>query len=77
MATDLKAFQKRLNSDTAFRAEFLKDPVKALEDVGLLLPDAAKKHLTELVRQFSTKPSPREPKELGIPDIQIIIKPKK
>jgi hypothetical protein len=57
MATDLKAFQNRLNTDSAFRSEFLKDPVKTLEAAGLILPDAAKKHLTELVRDLRTKPS--------------------
>ena len=55
MATDLKAFQVRLNSDAAFRSEFLKDPVKTLEAEGLILPDEAKKRLIDLVNELRTK----------------------
>ena len=58
MATDLKAFQARLDSDKAFRAEFLNDPVKSLEAVGLILPDAAKKRLADLVKKLTTKKKP-------------------
>jgi hypothetical protein len=55
MATDLKSFQARLNSDKAFRSDFLKDPVKAFEAVGLVLPDSATKELEELVRHLTKK----------------------
>jgi hypothetical protein len=58
MATDLKAFQARLNSDKAFRSQFLEDPVKSLEAEGLILPDEAKKSLTNLVTQLTTKKEP-------------------
>jgi hypothetical protein len=58
MATDLKAFQERLNSDKAFRSKFLEDPVKAFEAEGLILPDKAKKLLTELVAKWTAKHRP-------------------
>lgn len=58
MATDLKAFQTRLNTDVAFRSEFLKNPVKTFETAGLILPDAAKKHLSHLVAELTTKKQP-------------------
>jgi len=66
MATDLKALQDRLNSDDAvFRSEFLANPVKSLEAAGLILPDAAKKRLVDLVTKLRTKqptePGPRPP----------------
>jgi hypothetical protein len=65
MATDLKAFQARLNSDKAFRSEFLNDPVKSLDAVGLILPDEAQKDLTDLVGRLKAKkrpvPHPRPP----------------
>jgi hypothetical protein len=55
MATDLKAFQARLNSDKAVRGAFFKDPVKTLEAEGLILPDEAKKRLIDLVNELRTK----------------------
>jgi hypothetical protein len=73
MATDLKAFQARLNSDKAFKSEFLNDPVKSLEAAGLILPDAAKKRLTDLVAELTSKkqPVPHPPP----PEIDIFIVP--
>lgn len=58
MAVDLKAFQARLNSDKAFRSKFLEGPVKAFEAEGLVLPDKAKKLLTELVAKWMAKHRP-------------------
>jgi len=68
MATDLRALQNRLNSDNAFKSEFLREPVQTLEAAGLILPDAAKARLIELVNALSTNPPSRT-----TPTIQILI----
>lgn len=73
MATDLKAFQVRLNSDAAFRSEFLKDPVKAFEAEGLILPDEAKKRLTKLAAQMTTKQRPAPGSTLAMEPWEIIL----
>ena len=76
MATDLKAFQARLNSDKAFRSEFLDDPVKSLEAVGLILPEAAKKRLADLVKELTSKRKPVSHPRPPDNDIDIFIVPK-
>ena len=55
MAVDLKAFEKRLKKDKELRSEFLENPAKTLEAEGLILPDAARKHLAELAVQLKAK----------------------
>ena len=75
---DLKAFQARLNSDKAFRTQFLEDPVKSLEAEGLILPAAAKKSLAKLVKELTTKkkPSATAPQiTFTTPQIQVGILP--
>jgi hypothetical protein len=65
MTADLRSFQERLNSDAEFRSEFFKNPVKTLEAAGLVLPDAAKKRLTDLVNELRTKHQPVPGSSLG------------
>ena len=72
MATDLNAFQVRLNSDKAVRSAFFKDPVKTLGAEGLILPDDAKKRLIDLVIELRTK-KPKDPPSRE--QIRIIIVP--
>jgi len=73
MATDLKAFQARLNSDKAFRSEFLKNPVKAFKVAGLILPAAAKKRLTELAAKMAAKHRPPPGSTLAMKPWEIIL----
>jgi hypothetical protein len=73
MATDLKAFQVRLNSDKAVRSAFFKDPVKTLEAEGLILPDEAKKHLADLVAQLTTKQGPVPGSNLDIGNLDLTV----
>jgi hypothetical protein len=73
MATDLKAFQVRLNSDKAFKSEFLNDPVKSLEAAGLILPDAAKKRLTDLVAELTSKKQPVPGSTLATGEFDIVV----
>jgi hypothetical protein len=58
MATNLKALQDRLNSNEAFRARFLKSPVKTFEAEGVVLPAKAKKDLSALVKKLKKKVRP-------------------
>ena len=73
MATDLKAFQARLNSDPAFRSQFFQDPVGSLEDEGLILPDTAKAGLTSLIAQLMTREPPVTGSTLDEGTINIIL----
>ncbi|MFI5197257.1 MAG: hypothetical protein ACHQJD_01440 [Thermoanaerobaculia bacterium] len=73
MATDLKAFQARLNSDKALRAEFLKDPVKSFETVDLILPEEAKERLTKLAAEMARKHRPAPGSSLSMKPWEIKI----
>lgn len=50
---DLKVIQERLNSDQAYRQEFLKDPVELFRKEGLILGDNHVEQLKALVQELS------------------------
>lgn len=75
MAIDLRAFEKRLNSDNAFRSRFLEKPVETLQEAGIVLPDEANRRLIESVGRLKGRHEPKPGSNLGIGpwDIQVMI----
>ena len=55
---DLGHIQNLLNSDHAYRARFLKDPVGALGDQGLTLSNEMQQQLRRMVEQAQCSPQP-------------------
>ena len=55
MSIDLKAFQARLNSDKALRLRFFENPIKTVEEEGLILPAEAKTGLAKAVDRLKKK----------------------
>jgi hypothetical protein len=49
MASDLKDLEKRLNSDTALRDKFIKNPVSFLRGEGITLPAEQAKQLSAAI----------------------------
>lgn len=53
MSVDLKAIEKRLNSDPDYQRRFLSDPVGVLQTEGLELTDTMADNLRNFVKGFT------------------------
>jgi hypothetical protein len=51
---DLKAIEDRLNNDSAYQEEFLKDPVELFKREGILLGDQHVEQFRKLVQELQS-----------------------
>ena len=74
MAVEVKDLQKRLNSDKEFRSQFLENPVKALQTVGIALPEDTNRRLIDAVAQLRKRHEPKPGSNLGISPLDIQVR---